>query len=92
MVKRQTKIDEFITQTLFIYCFMLFIINNCIALYFSSNNEYIQKLGIEKHLDKNYPGWSDYEIDLTEIPKRDWELALEEKQDVANVIADFTGS
>lgn len=51
--------------------------------------EYIQRLGIEAELDKNYPGWVDYEIDLTEIPKRDWELALEEKQDVANIIAQF---
>lgn len=51
--------------------------------------EYIQKLGIEKDLDKNYPGWIDYEIDLTEIPKREWELALEEKQDVEKNIAQF---
>lgn len=51
--------------------------------------EYIQRLGIEAELDKNYPGWVDYEIDLTEIPKRDWELAQEEKQDVANIIAQF---
>lgn len=51
--------------------------------------EYVERLGIEAELDKNYPGWVDYEIDLTEIPKRDWELALEEKQDVANIIAQF---
>jgi hypothetical protein len=51
--------------------------------------EYIQKLGIEKHLDKNYSGWVDYEIDLLEIPKREWELALEEKQDVEKNIAQF---
>ena len=51
--------------------------------------EYIQKLGIEQDLDKNYPDWIDYEIDLTEIPKRDWELALEEKQDVEKIIADL---
>jgi hypothetical protein len=54
--------------------------------------EYIQKLGIEKHLDKNYPGWVDYEIDLLEIPKRDWEIALEEKQDVEKNIAQFDNS
>jgi len=54
--------------------------------------EYIKKLGIEKDLDKNYPGWTDYEIDLLEIPKRDWELAREEKQDVANIIAQFDNS
>ena len=54
--------------------------------------EYIQKLDIEKHLDKNYPGWVDYEIDLLEIPKRDWEIALEEKQDVEKNIAQFDNS
>lgn len=51
--------------------------------------EYIKQLGIEAELDKNYPGWVDYEIDLVEIPKRDWEIALEEKQNVANIIAQF---
>lgn len=46
--------------------------------------EYIERLGIELELDKNYPGWVDYEIDLVEIPKRDWELALEAQNETTD--------
>lgn len=46
--------------------------------------EYIERLGIEAELDKNYPGWVDYEIDLVEIPKRDWELALEAQNETTD--------
>ena len=46
--------------------------------------EYIERLGIEADLDKKYPEWISYEIDLLEIPKRDWELAVEAQNETTD--------
>ena len=50
--------------------------------------EFEEKLHIHSLLDKEYSGWTKFEIDLTTIPKRDWELKLEEIENAATITAE----
>ena len=48
--------------------------------------EFVEKLGILTLLDKEYSGWTKFDIDLYEIPEPEWK---KEKLDVEEVIAQF---
>ena len=48
--------------------------------------EFVEKLDIHSLLDKEYSGWTKFEIDLYEIPEPEWN---KEKLDVEQVVAQF---
>jgi len=49
--------------------------------------DFVTKLKLKEKLDKKYPGWTSFEIDLYEIPDPEWKK--EEKQNVEEVVAQF---
>ncbi len=49
--------------------------------------EFVNKLKIKDKLDKKYPNWTSFEIDLYEIPEPEWK---KEKLDVEEVVAQFS--
>jgi len=48
--------------------------------------EFVEKLDIHSLLDKEYSGWTKFDIDLYEIPEPEWK---KEKLDVEEVISNF---
>lgn len=48
--------------------------------------EFVNKSKIKDKLDKKYPDWTSFDIDLYEIPEPEWK---KEKQNVEEVIAQF---
>lgn len=51
-------------------------------------HEFVDRIDLIAQLDRDYPGWTYYDIDLYEIPKREWEKTLEEKLN-EQAMADF---
>ena len=48
--------------------------------------DFVNKLKLKDRLDKKYPNWTSFEIDLYEIPEPEWK---KEKQNVQEVVAQF---
>ena len=49
-------------------------------------DEFVTKLKLKDKLNKKYPDWISFEIDLYEIPEPEWK---KEKQNVEEVVAQF---